>query len=235
MAKVLVLYHSTYGHIETMAYAVAEGAKSAGADVVVKRVPETVPEEIAKASHFKLDQAAPIATPEELADYDAIIFGAWHTLRHSGFADARLHRPDRRSVDEGCPYWQGWFRVHIVCYTARRSGIHHSWLPANVVPPWHDRRWPAIRVPGPDGRGRSQGRLALWCLHHHRRQRFAHAFGNRIGGSPLPGRACCQDRCQAGCVIKRKRSILFRKRDCFGHEKERDITRCRALLLLASA
>ncbi|MEN9895001.1 MAG: NAD(P)H:quinone oxidoreductase type [Pseudomonadota bacterium] len=76
MAKVLVLYHSTYGHIETMAYAVAEGAKSAGADVTVKRVPETVPEEIAKASHFKLDQAAPIATPDELADYDAIIFGA---------------------------------------------------------------------------------------------------------------------------------------------------------------
>lgn len=76
MAKVLVLYHSTYGHIEAMAYAVAEGAKSAGADVVVKRVPETVPEEIAKASHFKLDQAAPIATVDELADYDAIIFGA---------------------------------------------------------------------------------------------------------------------------------------------------------------
>jgi NAD(P)H dehydrogenase (quinone) len=76
MAKVLVLYHSTYGHIETMAYAVAEGAKSAGADVVVKRVPETVSEEVAKASHFKMDQAAPIATVDELADYDAIIFGA---------------------------------------------------------------------------------------------------------------------------------------------------------------
>ena len=76
MAKVLVLYHSAYGHIETMAYAVAEGAKSAGADVVVKRVPETVPEEVAKASHFKLDQKAPIADPNELDQYDAIIFGA---------------------------------------------------------------------------------------------------------------------------------------------------------------
>ncbi|WEZ85189.1 NAD(P)H:quinone oxidoreductase type IV [Rhizobium sp. 32-5/1] len=76
MAKVLVLYYSAYGHIETMAYAVAEGAKSVGADVTVKRVPELVPEDVAKAQHFKLDQAAPIATPGELGDYDAIIFGA---------------------------------------------------------------------------------------------------------------------------------------------------------------
>lgn len=76
MAKVLVLYHSAYGHVEAMAYAVAEGAKEAGADVTVKRVPETVPEDVARASHFKLDQAAAIATPDELANYDAIIFGA---------------------------------------------------------------------------------------------------------------------------------------------------------------
>jgi len=76
MTKVLVLYYSSYGHIETMAYAVAEGARSAGAEVTVKRVPELVPEEVAKASHFKLDQKAPIATPDELAEYDAIIVGA---------------------------------------------------------------------------------------------------------------------------------------------------------------
>ncbi|MBP1844661.1 NAD(P)H dehydrogenase (quinone) [Rhizobium petrolearium] len=76
MAKVLVLYYSAYGHIEKMAYAVAEGAKSAGVDVTVKRVPELVPEEVAKASYYKLDQEAPIATVDELADYDAIIVGA---------------------------------------------------------------------------------------------------------------------------------------------------------------
>ncbi len=75
MAKVLVLYYSAYGHIETMANAVAEGAKSAGADVTVKRVPELVPEDVARSSHFKMDQAAPVAKPDELADYDAIIFG----------------------------------------------------------------------------------------------------------------------------------------------------------------
>ncbi|MBP1881939.1 NAD(P)H:quinone oxidoreductase type IV [Sinorhizobium mexicanum] len=76
MAKILVLYYSAYGHIERMAYAVAEGAKSTGADVVVKRVPELVPEDVAKASHYKIDQVAPIATVNELADYDAIIFGS---------------------------------------------------------------------------------------------------------------------------------------------------------------
>ena len=75
MAKVLVLYYSSYGHIEQMAYAVAEGAKSAGADVVVKRVPELVPHDLAASSHYKLDQPAPVATVDELADYDAIIFG----------------------------------------------------------------------------------------------------------------------------------------------------------------
>ncbi|MCK0208571.1 NAD(P)H:quinone oxidoreductase [Starkeya koreensis] len=76
MAKVLVLYHSAYGHIEALANAVAEGAREAGAAVDVKRVPETVPEEVARANHFKLDQAAPVATVDDLKDYDAIIFGA---------------------------------------------------------------------------------------------------------------------------------------------------------------
>ncbi len=75
MAKVLVLYYSAYGHVEAMAYAVAEGARQAGATVDVKRVPELVSPEVAKASHFKVDQAAPIVTIDELADYDAIIVG----------------------------------------------------------------------------------------------------------------------------------------------------------------
>ena len=76
MTKVLVLYYSSYGHIEQMAKAVAEGVgKVAGATAVVKRVPETVPAEVAAAMHFKTEQSAPIATVDELADYDAIIFG----------------------------------------------------------------------------------------------------------------------------------------------------------------
>ena len=75
MSKVLVLYYSSYGHLETMAHAIAEGARAAGAEVDVKRVPETVPEEIAKGAHFKLDQSAPVATVAELENYDAIVIG----------------------------------------------------------------------------------------------------------------------------------------------------------------
>lgn len=75
MSKVLVLYYSSYGHLETMAHAIAEGARAAGAEVDVKRVPETVPEDIAKGAHFKLDQAAPVATVAELEHYDAIVLG----------------------------------------------------------------------------------------------------------------------------------------------------------------
>ncbi len=75
MTKVLVLYYSAWGHMEQMAYAAAEGAKEAGAAADVMRVPELVPEDVAKAYHFKLDQKAPVAKPEDLANYDAIIFG----------------------------------------------------------------------------------------------------------------------------------------------------------------
>jgi NAD(P)H dehydrogenase (quinone) len=75
MASVLVLYYSSYGHIETMAAAAAEGARSAGASVDIKRVPELVSAEVAKASHYKLDQAAPVAMIEDLARYDAVIVG----------------------------------------------------------------------------------------------------------------------------------------------------------------
>ncbi|MES2032743.1 MAG: NAD(P)H:quinone oxidoreductase [Pseudomonadota bacterium] len=76
MPKILVLYYSSYGHIETMAKAVAEGARSTGATVDIKRVPEIVSDEVAKASYYKLDQEAPIAKIDDLADYDAIIIGA---------------------------------------------------------------------------------------------------------------------------------------------------------------
>ena len=75
MIKVLVLYYSAYGHIEQMAYAIAEGARRGGAQVDVKRVPELVPDAVARAAHFKLDQVAPLASIEDLAEYDAIVVG----------------------------------------------------------------------------------------------------------------------------------------------------------------
>ncbi len=75
MAKVLVLYYSSYGHVEALARALAEGVTAGGAQVDVKRVPETVPEEVARKSHLKLNQDAPVASVDELEQYDAIVVG----------------------------------------------------------------------------------------------------------------------------------------------------------------
>ena len=98
MAKVLVLYYSTYGHVETMANAVAEGARSAGAQVDVKRVPETVPEDFARANHFKYDQDAPIATINDLKEYDAIVIG-------TGTRFGRISSQMAAFLDQGGGLW----------------------------------------------------------------------------------------------------------------------------------
>lgn len=99
MAKVLVLYYSAYGHIETMAEAVAEGVESGGGEAVIKRVPELVPDEIAQKSGYKLDQKAPIAQPGELADYDAIIVGV-------GTRYGRMASQMGNFWDQTGPLWQ---------------------------------------------------------------------------------------------------------------------------------
>ena len=98
MTKVLVLYHSAYGHMEQMAEAAAEGARAAGAEVDIKRVPETVPDDIAKASYFKMDQKAPIAEVADLVNYDAIIVGAGTRY---GTAAAQM----RNFWDQTGPLW----------------------------------------------------------------------------------------------------------------------------------
>src|SRR6201999_1678068 len=97
MPKVLVLYYSSYGHIETMASAIAEGAREAGAQVDIKRVPETVPDEGGKGSYFKLDQAAPVATVDQLEAYDAIVVGA-PTRFGRMLSDGILPRTGRRAL-----------------------------------------------------------------------------------------------------------------------------------------
>lgn len=120
MTKVLVLYYSSYGHVEAMAQAAAEGAASVvGTEVVVKRVPELVPDDVAAASGIKLDQAAPVATPDELADYDAIIFG---TPTRFGNMAAQM----RNFLDQTGPLW---FQRKLVgkvgsvfCSTASQHG-----------------------------------------------------------------------------------------------------------------
>src|SRR4051794_40865171 len=84
MAKILVLYYSSWGHMEKMAKSAAEGARETGAEVTIKRVPELVPAEVAKAAHYKLDQEALVATPLELENYDGFIFGI--STRFGGMA-----------------------------------------------------------------------------------------------------------------------------------------------------
>ena len=98
MAKVLVLYYSSFGHMEQMAKAAAEGAREAGADVSLKRVPELVPEAVAKASHYKLDQQAEVATPAELENYDAIIVGS--ATRYGAIASQM-----KNFLDQTGPLW----------------------------------------------------------------------------------------------------------------------------------
>jgi NAD(P)H dehydrogenase (quinone) len=98
MTKVLVLYYSSWGHMEQMAKAAAEGAREAGADVTIKRVPELVPLEVAKAAHYKLDQEAPVAEPLELENYDAIIIG---TSTRYGTMAAQM----KNFLDQTGPLW----------------------------------------------------------------------------------------------------------------------------------
>ena len=119
MAKVLVLYYSAYGHIETMAYAVAEGAMSAGAEVTVKRVPELVPEEVAKSSHFKLDQAAPIATVDELAEYITLNAGP------ARFSPSRTFRRPllKRLFQPAAPLESGFVLSKREAQSAARAGM----------------------------------------------------------------------------------------------------------------
>jgi NAD(P)H dehydrogenase (quinone) len=98
MTKVLVLYYSSFGHIEQMAYAVAEGARQAGATADVKRVPENVPAEVANAFHFKLDQPAPVATVDELAvRSQQVVHPAWTEEAEVAEALAILEGPDEHS------------------------------------------------------------------------------------------------------------------------------------------
>ena len=126
MTKVLILYYSAYGHMERMAQAVAEGVREAGVHADIKRVPELVPEEIAKKSGFKLDQAAPIATVSELPDYDAIIFG-------SGTRFGVVTSQMRNFLDQTGPLWATGALVGKVGSVFTGSGTQHGGQESTVL------------------------------------------------------------------------------------------------------
>jgi NAD(P)H dehydrogenase (quinone) len=126
MAKVLVLYYSAWGHIEQMAYAVAEGAREGGAEIAVKRVPELVPHEVAEKAHYKLDQAAPIARPEELAEYDAVIFG---TGTRYGNMTAQM----KNFLDQTGSLWASGALVGKVGSVFTSSGTQHGGQESTIL------------------------------------------------------------------------------------------------------
>ena len=139
MPKILVLYYSSYGHIEIMARAQAEGAAQVrGAEVSVKRVPELVPPDVARASGFKLEQSAPLAVPDELEQYDGIVFG---TPTRFGNMAAQM----RNFLDQTGPQWMRGALVgkvgSVFCSTASQHGgqettltsFHHTLLHHGMI------------------------------------------------------------------------------------------------------
>ncbi len=126
MTKVLVLYYSAWGHMEAMAYAAAEGAKAAGASVDVKRVAELVPAEVAKSMHYKLDQKAPLATVDELPNYDAIIFA---TGTRYGMMTAQM----KNFLDQTGSLWMKGALVGKVGSVMTSSATQHGGQEATIL------------------------------------------------------------------------------------------------------
>ena len=126
MTKVLILYYSSYGHIERMAQAVAEGVKDAGIRGEIMRVPELVSEDVAKQSGYKLDQAAPIATVAELPDYDAIIFG-------SGTRFGVMTSQMRNFLDQTGPLWFKGALVRKVASVFTGSATQHGGQESTIL------------------------------------------------------------------------------------------------------
>jgi len=119
MAKILVLYYSSWGHMEQMAKAAAEGAREAGATVTIKRAKELVPEDVAKAAYYKLDQEAAVVDPLELGDYDGIIVGA--STRFGAMA-AQL----KNVFDQTGPLWAKGALVNKVATVMSSTATQHG-------------------------------------------------------------------------------------------------------------
>jgi NAD(P)H dehydrogenase (quinone) len=168
MTKVLVLYYSSYGHIETMAGAVAEGARSVGADVTIKRVPELVSDEVARKSGYKLDQTAPVASVSELPEYDAIIFG---TPTRYGNMAAQM----KNCIDQTGALWVQGKLVGKVGSVFTSTGSQHggqettilTFLPTVVALGFHHRGF-ALLLSGTNGSHRGDGKLTVWRFDHCR-------------------------------------------------------------------
>lgn len=130
MTRILILYYSTWGHIEAMAHAAAEGVAEAGAQAFVKRVPETIPGEVLAAIHAKTDQAAPVADPQELADYDGLLIGS--PTRYGNLAGQM-----RNFLDQTGKLWQSGALIGkpggVFTSTATQHGGQETTLIGGIV------------------------------------------------------------------------------------------------------
>ena len=179
MTKVLVLYYSSYGHIEAMARAAAEGVREAGAEVDVKRVPEIVPEEVALKSGFKLDQPAPVATVDELANYDAIILGI---PTRFGVMAAQM----KNFWDQTGALWMKGALVgkvgSVFASTATQHGGQETTIISAQTMLLH-QGFVIVGLPyafqGQMSHGRDRRRVALWSDDHHRCGRLTPAERDR--------------------------------------------------------
>ena len=152
MARMLVLYYSSYGHIEKLAHEIAAGAQEAGAKVEVRRVPELLTLEAAKAAKYKIDQSAPVAQIDELADYDAIVIGTGTRIWSHVVSNGELFGPGGWPLGQGRVAGQGGRRIFILGDAAWRSGddliqYHHQYASLR-----YDHRRPELRVRGSDDR-----------------------------------------------------------------------------------
>jgi NAD(P)H dehydrogenase (quinone) len=194
MTKVLILYYSAYGHMERMAQAVAEGVREAGAQADIKRVPELVPQDVAKQSGYKLDQAAPIATVAELPDYDAIIFG-------SGTRFGVMTSQMRNFLDQTGPLWMKGALVGKVGSVFTGSGTQHGGQESTILSMFPTLLHHGMVVVGLPYSFEGQSRYdeisgcSPYGASTIRRQ--PHAVRKRTRWRTLSGSACCTDCCQA--------------------------------------
>ena len=183
-----------YGHIEIMAGAIAEGARSVeGVDVTVKRVPELMSAEVAAKYGAKLDQSAPIASPDELPDYDAIIFGT--PTRFGNMAAQMRNFLDQTGKHwmQGCAHRQGRERFCKHRHWGRKR-IDHSHFHPNPLAPWHDLRRTALRLSRAHGHQRIEGRVSLRRGDDCRTRRLANAERQRTRHGPLSRKTRCRHR-----------------------------------------
>ena len=153
--KLLVVYYSMYGHVYQMAKSIAEGAASIeGVNVEIRRVPETLPQEVLETmgalKSLEAQKTVPVCTVSESGERGRNHFRHAHTVRQHVRTDAAIPGCHRRSMGKQRSSRQGWQRLHMLKYSTRRPGVDHPELPYHAAASWNDGGRPALCVSGAD-------------------------------------------------------------------------------------